>query len=65
MVIFLLLYKQSELVFEPFQGTSKFIGKAIKYVSLNEFQTSKGSRKGSNKIAVLLTDGFSQDDVKQ
>ncbi|XP_038591635.1 collagen alpha-1(XII) chain-like [Micropterus salmoides] len=48
----------------PYRGGSTNTGKALNYTLKNNFQPDVGMRADSKKIAVLLTDGQSSDDVR-
>lgn len=40
------------------------VGEAIEYLIRNTFTESSGARKGFPKVAVVITDGKSQDEVE-
>lgn len=43
---------------------NKILGEAIDYLRKNAFVQTAGARKGFPKIAVIITDGKSQDEVE-
>ncbi|KAL7371606.1 hypothetical protein ABVT39_001960 [Epinephelus coioides] len=47
----------------PYKGGNTMTGKALDYILHNSFQSNVGMRADSQKIAVLITDGKSQDDT--
>ncbi|KAM5164247.1 collagen alpha-1(XII) chain-like [Mantella aurantiaca] len=61
-------YNQAELLAAikriPYKGGNTMTGEAIDYLRKNAFVQSAGARKGFPKIAVIITDGKSQDEVE-
>ncbi|XP_067433183.1 collagen alpha-1(XII) chain-like [Thunnus thynnus] len=47
----------------PYKGGNTYTGKALKHILHNNFKPNVGMRADSHKIAILITDGKSQDDV--
>ncbi|XP_049420340.1 scavenger receptor cysteine-rich type 1 protein M130-like [Epinephelus fuscoguttatus] len=47
----------------PYKGGGTMTGRALDYILLKNFQSNVGMRADSQKIAVLITDGESQDDT--
>ncbi|CAM9373230.1 unnamed protein product [Lampetra planeri] len=50
----------------PYKGGNTMTGRALEFISDNHFTAAAGSRKAQNvpQIAVVITDGKSQDDVE-
>ncbi|XP_056421865.1 collagen alpha-1(XII) chain isoform X3 [Hyla sarda] len=48
----------------PYKGGNTMTGEAIDYLRRNTFVQSAGSRKGFPRIAIIITDGKSQDEVE-
>ncbi|XP_077162695.1 collagen alpha-1(XII) chain isoform X2 [Paroedura picta] len=48
----------------PYKGGNTMTGEAIEYLIRNSFTESAGARKGFPKVAVVITDGKSQDEVE-
>ncbi|XP_069462362.1 collagen alpha-1(XII) chain isoform X2 [Ambystoma mexicanum] len=48
----------------PYKGGNTMTGDAIDYLISNTFTESSGARKGFPKVAIIITDGKSQDDVE-
>ncbi|XP_053566419.1 collagen alpha-1(XII) chain isoform X2 [Bombina bombina] len=48
----------------PYKGGNTMTGEAIDYLIKNSFVESAGSRKGFPKVAIIITDGKSQDEVE-
>ncbi|XP_068137600.1 collagen alpha-1(XII) chain isoform X2 [Hyperolius riggenbachi] len=48
----------------PYKGGNTMTGEAIDYLIKNAFVQSAGARKGFPKIAIIITDGKSQDEVE-
>ncbi|XP_041420606.1 collagen alpha-1(XII) chain isoform X2 [Xenopus laevis] len=61
-------YKKEELVAAikriPYKGGNTMTGEALDYLIKNSFVKSAGSRKGFPRIAIIITDGKSQDEVE-
>ncbi|KAM8953803.1 collagen alpha-1(XII) chain [Pelodytes ibericus] len=61
-------YKKNELLEAikriPYKGGNTMTGEAIDFLIKNSFVESAGSRKGFPRIAVIITDGKSQDEVE-
>uniref|UniRef100_A0A670YK30 Collagen type XII alpha 1 chain n=1 Tax=Pseudonaja textilis TaxID=8673 RepID=A0A670YK30_PSETE len=47
----------------PYKGGNTLTGMALSFILRNNFKTEAGMRPGAKKIAVLITDGKSQDDI--
>ncbi|XP_039202568.1 collagen alpha-1(XII) chain isoform X3 [Crotalus tigris] len=47
----------------PYKGGNTLTGMALNFILRNSFKTEAGLRPGAKKIAVLITDGKSQDDI--
>nr|XP_020464293.1 collagen alpha-1(XII) chain-like [Monopterus albus] len=47
----------------PYKGGNTLTGMALNYILQNNFKENVGMRPNARKIAVLITDGKSQDDV--
>ncbi|XP_013922004.1 PREDICTED: collagen alpha-1(XII) chain-like, partial [Thamnophis sirtalis] len=47
----------------PYKGGNTLTGMALSFILRNNFKTEAGLRPGAKKIAVLITDGKSQDDI--
>ncbi|XP_061479123.1 collagen alpha-1(XII) chain isoform X1 [Rhineura floridana] len=48
----------------PYKGGNTMTGEAIDYLIKNTFTESSGARKGFPKVAIIITDGKSQDEVE-
>ncbi|KAL0967290.1 hypothetical protein UPYG_G00250360 [Umbra pygmaea] len=48
----------------PYKGGNTMTGEAMDYLMKNAFTEANGARKGFPKVAVIITDGKSQDDVE-
>ncbi|XP_078504196.1 collagen alpha-1(XII) chain isoform X2 [Lissotriton helveticus] len=48
----------------PYKGGNTMTGDAIDFLIANTFTESAGARKGFPKVAIIITDGKSQDDVE-
>uniref|UniRef100_A0A8C3IIX7 Collagen alpha-1(XII) chain n=1 Tax=Chrysemys picta bellii TaxID=8478 RepID=A0A8C3IIX7_CHRPI len=48
----------------PYKGGNTMTGEAIDYLIRNAFTESAGARKGIPKVAIIITDGKSQDEVE-
>uniref|UniRef100_A0A8D0CFC3 Collagen alpha-1(XII) chain n=2 Tax=Salvator merianae TaxID=96440 RepID=A0A8D0CFC3_SALMN len=48
----------------PYKGGNTMTGEAIDYLVKNTFTESAGARKGFPKVAIIITDGKSQDEVE-
>ncbi|KAJ7341667.1 hypothetical protein JRQ81_006106, partial [Phrynocephalus forsythii] len=48
----------------PYKGGNTMTGEAIDYLIKNTFTESAGARRGFPKVAVIITDGKSQDEVE-
>ncbi|CAI5769701.1 collagen alpha-1(XII) chain isoform X1 [Podarcis lilfordi] len=48
----------------PYKGGNTMTGEAIDYLIKNTFIESAGARKGFPKVAIVITDGKSQDEVE-
>uniref|UniRef100_A0A8D2LYC8 Collagen alpha-1(XII) chain n=1 Tax=Varanus komodoensis TaxID=61221 RepID=A0A8D2LYC8_VARKO len=48
----------------PYKGGNTMTGEAIDYLIKNTFIESAGARKGFPKVAIIITDGKSQDEVE-
>ncbi|XP_075058737.1 collagen alpha-1(XII) chain isoform X1 [Mixophyes fleayi] len=61
-------YKKDQLLAAvkriPYKGGNTMTGDAIDFLIKNSFVESAGSRKGFPKIAIIITDGKSQDEVE-
>lgn len=61
-------YNQADLLAAikriPYKGGNTMTGEAIDYLRKNAFVQTAGARKGFPKIAVIITDGKSQDEVE-
>ncbi|XP_067433184.1 uncharacterized protein [Thunnus thynnus] len=47
----------------PYKGGNTYTGEALKHILHNNFKPNVGMRADSHKIAILITDGKSQDNV--
>uniref|UniRef100_A0A8C5SF87 Collagen type XII alpha 1 chain n=1 Tax=Laticauda laticaudata TaxID=8630 RepID=A0A8C5SF87_LATLA len=47
----------------PYKGGNTLTGMALSFILRNNFKAEAGLRPGTKKIAVLITDGKSQDDI--
>ncbi|EPY83208.1 hypothetical protein CB1_000591007, partial [Camelus ferus] len=61
-------YKRDELLAAikriPYKGGNTMTGDAIDYLIKNTFTESAGARAGFPKVAIIITDGKSQDEVE-
>uniref|UniRef100_A0A8C5R881 Collagen alpha-1(XII) chain n=1 Tax=Leptobrachium leishanense TaxID=445787 RepID=A0A8C5R881_9ANUR len=61
-------YKKSDLLTAinriPYKGGNTMTGDAIDFLIKNAFVESSGSRKGYPRVAIIITDGKSQDEVE-
>nr|XP_033792023.1 collagen alpha-1(XII) chain isoform X1 [Geotrypetes seraphini] len=61
-------YKKNELISAigriPYKGGNTMTGEAIDYLLRNTFIESAGARKGFPRVAIIITDGKSQDEVE-
>ncbi|XP_053142880.1 collagen alpha-1(XII) chain isoform X4 [Hemicordylus capensis] len=48
----------------PYKGGNTMTGEAVDYLIKNTFTESAGARKGFPKVAIVITDGKSQDEVE-
>uniref|UniRef100_W5NJS9 Collagen alpha-1(XII) chain n=1 Tax=Lepisosteus oculatus TaxID=7918 RepID=W5NJS9_LEPOC len=62
-------YKRTELLRAinslPYKGGNTMTGEAMDYLLKNTFTEAAGARKGFPKIAMIITDGKSQDPVEE